>query len=100
MSGDTQPKLYDLDVVGRIRRYIRHKFLVAARDTLELDPDMVGYAIVCWDRKGVCTTTIESKYSPIPAKFVAIIVKDALDRRITTDEVVREVNGDPLPDGA
>lgn len=85
--------LVEIDVAGRIRRYIRMKFLRACHDTLECDPEMVGYVIVCWDKKGSCTTTMETEHSPLAPRFLPGFIKDALERRIVVDDAVYEVTG-------
>jgi hypothetical protein len=85
--------LVKIDIEGRIRRYIRMKFLKACKDTLELDTSMVGYVIVSWDIKGTCTTTFETRHSPLAVRFLPGFIKDAVERRIAVEDAVYESTG-------
>lgn len=71
------------------------------RDLVDKEPDMAGFAIVVWDRKGLATTTISGlDQSPIPPLQVGSFAKAALDNHKARVDAERDILGPPTPPNA
>lgn len=76
------------------------QFLRRAVAVAELDPDMCGFAIVCWDGVGRPTSTMNCTEGPM-GRYVAInFVKDVLAQRVFEDDTIDAIFAPKPPPSA